>query len=203
VGTVQTVKQTVEDTVGTVKDTVTGTVRTVQNTFDLRRQVEEHPWPMFVGSVAVGFLAGNLLPHHHRVIRRMTRSGQAPRTPYRGTASGSQGVGLASHPVPESRADPAEQSRPQHRGIRSGIGEQFAPEIDKPKSLAIGMAVGLVRDAIKNAVAPNISARVEEVIDGFTTKLGGEPIAGPVLASSHGGESAFRVAREDAPSPRV
>ena len=56
-GTVETVKESVE----TVKGSVENTVETVKQTFDLRRQVCEHPWPMFLGAAAVGFVGGKLL----------------------------------------------------------------------------------------------------------------------------------------------
>src|SRR5207245_3832532 len=59
--TVQTVKEVVKESVETVKGSVEDTVESVKQTFDLRRQVCEHPWGMFVGAAAVGFIGGKLL----------------------------------------------------------------------------------------------------------------------------------------------
>ena len=60
----QQVKETVDsatEAVTTVKESVRETVDTVKETFDLRRQVERHPWTMLCGAAAVGFLGGRLL----------------------------------------------------------------------------------------------------------------------------------------------
>src|SRR2546423_4651080 len=59
--TVGTVKEAVQETVEQVKETVQSTVEKVKETFDLRLQVERHPWLMLGGSVGVGYLAGTLL----------------------------------------------------------------------------------------------------------------------------------------------
>src|SRR5437899_407531 len=48
--TVDAVKETVQDTVGAVKNTVEETVSSVKETFDLRRQMQRHPWGMVGGS---------------------------------------------------------------------------------------------------------------------------------------------------------
>src|SRR5262245_1321712 len=60
-GTVTDVRAAVQDTIGTVKDSVEETVTSVKNTFDLSRQVEQHPWIMLGGSVAAGYIVGRLL----------------------------------------------------------------------------------------------------------------------------------------------
>jgi ElaB/YqjD/DUF883 family membrane-anchored ribosome-binding protein len=59
--TVSTVKEVVHETVETVKESVQDTVETVKETFDLRQQVERHPWTMFFGAAAIGFIGGRLL----------------------------------------------------------------------------------------------------------------------------------------------
>jgi len=64
--TVQTVKEGVRDSVSTVKETVQNSVESVKETFDLRLQVERHPWAMIGGAVAVGFAAGYLLNRAQR-----------------------------------------------------------------------------------------------------------------------------------------
>jgi ElaB/YqjD/DUF883 family membrane-anchored ribosome-binding protein len=180
VGTVETVRQTVQDTVGTVKETVSDTVQTVKHTFDLRCQTEEHPWPMLAGSVAVGFLAGSLLPHHDRMVRGMRRSGYMPGAFY--PADGARGPAPGLHVQPETvrQSFAAEQAQVRHHGLLSGLGEQFAPEINKLKGLAIGAGAALLRDVIQDAVPPSMAGRIAEVIDSVTQKLGGEPIQGPL-----------------------
>ncbi len=68
--TVQTVKDSVQSSVDTVKDTVHSSVETVKETFDVRLQVQRHPWAMFGGAIGVGFAAGWLLNRAPRASRR-------------------------------------------------------------------------------------------------------------------------------------
>ena len=69
----QTVKGATDTVVGTVHS-VEGTVETVKRTFDLRYHVRRHPWLMFGGSIATGFVAGTLLPHEISIPKAMSRS---------------------------------------------------------------------------------------------------------------------------------
>src|ERR1700730_17740594 len=62
--TVQTVRDSVEGTVEAVKQKVEQTVESVRQTLDVRRQVEQHPWAMVGGSIALGYPAGSGLPRH-------------------------------------------------------------------------------------------------------------------------------------------
>src|SRR5687767_8119381 len=59
--TVQNAKETVEETITNVTSSVQDTVDNVKRTFDLRHQVEQHPWAMVGGSVVVGLALGSLL----------------------------------------------------------------------------------------------------------------------------------------------
>ena len=59
--TVESVKDAVHDTVSSVRETVSETVDTVKEAFDIRQQVERHPWPMVAGATLVGFVVGRLL----------------------------------------------------------------------------------------------------------------------------------------------
>ena len=74
---------------------------------------------------------------------------------------------------------------PQKKSFLSQIAQEFAPEIDQVKKLAIGAAIGLVRDAIKDAIPDNLSPQVTRIVDSVTSKLGGEPVSGPVYRSGH------------------
>ena len=56
--TVQTFKDGVKDSVETVRDSVHTSVASVKETFDVKLQVQRHPWAMFGGSIAAGFVAG-------------------------------------------------------------------------------------------------------------------------------------------------
>jgi hypothetical protein len=57
----------------------------------------------------------------------------------------------------------------------SSVFEPFHEEIAKVKGMAIGFVIGLVRDSIKDSV-PQMASNIDELMDGITTKLGGEPV---------------------------
>jgi ElaB/YqjD/DUF883 family membrane-anchored ribosome-binding protein len=190
--TVQTVKDSVQSSVDSVKDTVSSSVETVKETFDIKRQVDRHPWTMFGGSIALGFAAGWLL-NRARAARAPTASwGYAP-APYSGAAN--YGSPSSSRPREESRAasdftgTPSPSAAPSSSASASGPAESwvdqlshtFAPEIQKVKGLAIGALMGVVRDLVAQSVPDQLRPQLNEMMDNVTTKLGGEPVQPQVL----------------------
>jgi len=171
-GTVQRAQETVEDSIQIAKDTVA----TVKRNFDIKYQVEQHPWVMVGGC----FLAGLALGAFLQRVRR--RSRQTPLT----LPSPLEGEGRVRRPG--SPPLPAEQRR---RGIldnafppprfqsmsadRPGFFGQFHEEIAKVKGMAIGYVMGLARDSIKDAV-PQLASQINEVMNSVTTKLGSKPV---------------------------
>jgi len=185
VGTVQSVRSTVESTVEAVKGTVESTLESVRRTFDVERQVENHPWTMVGGSIALGYLVGSLAPR-----RRPSYVSGGYDTADTGWSPPEQSRG--SDRFEEARETLADTSRaqpeggwPQKKSFMSQIMQEFAPEIDQVKKLAIGAAIGLVRDALKDAIPENLSPQVTRIVDSVTSKLGGEPVSGPVYRSGH------------------
>lgn len=191
--TVTTVKENVAETVSAVKDGVGETIHTVQESvgdavqsvrdaLDLTAQTERNPWMMFGGAVAVGVVAGMLLPAPRRSSgpswvesARDTLFGSS--IPHGSTASGpelSRGMASASAHVPhrEERREPA----PAGGSWLGSLGEMFGPEIDKVKGLALGMAMGAARDLILQSVPPQVGPQVGELVNNLTRKLGGEPV---------------------------
>lgn len=177
-GTVQEAKETVQDTIENVKETVQETVQTVKRTFDVHYQVDRHPWGMMGGSFLTGFLIGAVTAPRHHGHRAAGGAGSA--TFFR-ASGGHAGNGSMSRPEPVTLA-PASQAEPSGGpGFLSGLMQQFGPEIHQVKELAIGAALGLVRDFLKGAVPPTLAGHVEQIIDNATTKMGGRPISGPVV----------------------
>jgi len=191
VNTVETVKKAVEDTVGAVRDTVkstastlTGaaeqTMETVKDTFNLTRQVERHPWLMMAGAVAVGYIGGRLL------LPENTGSSGSP------TTSGS--------PFPDSmnRATAAPEP-PRHNGHHDGaraetrqsdtseeswlgnLTQSFEPEINQLKGLAIGAAVGVVRDLVTQSLSGEMGSRLKDWLNKLTERMGGKPFSDPLI----------------------
>jgi ElaB/YqjD/DUF883 family membrane-anchored ribosome-binding protein len=187
--TVENVKEAFEDTVESVKDTVEETVDSVKKTFDLRRQVENRPWLMLGGSVAVGFVAGRLL-EGLMPPSRASRSDALPPP----SAGGVQTNGGA-RPYRYAEESPARTSSTS--GSESSVGnwfgaltEQFAPEIGKLKGMSIGTLLGLVRDMVKQSLPQELGGRLSEMIDDVTQKVGGETFKGPVTPELTGQEEA-------------
>jgi ElaB/YqjD/DUF883 family membrane-anchored ribosome-binding protein len=168
--TVATVKETVKETVETVKETVEETVDSVKETFNLSRHVQEHPWPAFACATAVGFVGTRL------ALRLMPdrTAGAAPTA----APTYSPISAIASAPsVPSAPSAPEEK----RSSWWSWLVDHYSEELDKIKGLAVATAGGILREMLTENVQPEFGQRVKEVIDGFTTKLGGQPIEGPIL----------------------
>jgi len=162
--TIETTTETVQETVSTIKQTVEDTVSTVKETFDLRLQVERHPWPMLGGALAAGVLTGALIGESRQ------RRAEPPSR-------------LRSNDVPTSRFGEGEVYASNLQNAAPpppGLFDRFHDEIAQVKGLALGMVLGLVRDAIQDNL-PQMAEQVGEVMDRFTSKLGGAPVKGPVL----------------------
>jgi ElaB/YqjD/DUF883 family membrane-anchored ribosome-binding protein len=171
--TVESVKETVEETVETVKETVAGTVESVKETFNLTRHVQDYPWPAFACATVVGFLGGRFLNRAAAATNgQNTPTSYLPRPEsalYR-----NDNVSYASTPSPPQE---------QRRGWWSWLAEHYSGEVAKLKSLAIAAGAGVVRDLATARLEPEVADRVKELIDGFTVKLGAEPLKGPILES--------------------
>jgi ElaB/YqjD/DUF883 family membrane-anchored ribosome-binding protein len=187
--TVESVKEVVEETVETVKGTVEETVDTVKKTFDLRLQVENHPWLMLGGSVAVGFVAG-------RLIEGLLPAPSAPAARWDAlpppSSGGVQTNGGPSYRYVEETRPKPEAAEPAGGNWLGTLTEQFAPEIGKLKGLAIGTLLGLVRDMVKQALPEELGGKLSGMIDDVTEKVGGEPFKGPVTPEPAGQEPASR-----------
>jgi len=165
--TIQNVKDSVQETVSTVKDTFQETVETVKDTFNLSLQVQRHPWGMLGGALVAGFLGGALVGETRRRRNRMP----VERLESRGTPP--------LEPVQPYRARFEEPLASEQRQKRPMFG-RFQDEVDQLKGLALGYLFGAIRDVIQEN-APQVAEQVGSVMDNITTKLGGKPIAGPVL----------------------
>ncbi|MBV9123111.1 MAG: DUF3618 domain-containing protein [Planctomycetes bacterium] len=176
-GTVQEAKASVEDTIETVKTKVQETVATVKRTFDLKYQVQQHPWSMTGGSVVAGFLLGSLA---------------RPRSSHRGSstfaASRSHAPGVASSL--SGGSSPPTDGASSGSSFLAPLRQQFDEEIHQVKALALGTLFGVLRDYVNASVPPHLAPEVTKIIDNVTTKLGGKLMPSPVLETSI--EEAFR-----------
>ena len=164
-GTVQNAQDTVDDSIQMARDTVA----TVKRTFDIKHQVEQHPWVMVGGC----FVAGLALASLFRSVRRPSR--QTPERPAGNETPWSRRTStLDDH---RNNGDVAAASPPAHTAApsRPGVFDLFHEEINKVKGMAIGYAMGLLRDSIKDSLPQQLASQIEDLMNSVTTKLGAEP----------------------------
>jgi ElaB/YqjD/DUF883 family membrane-anchored ribosome-binding protein len=195
--TVEQVKEAVTGTVETVKDSVTGTVETVKETvketFDIAGHVRRHPWLGFGGAVALGFASGlltrRLLPAPYGSRRQRARGVPTLSTlaeqpvRFNGRRAAEPKAAEAA-PTYEATAAPREPAGPSWL---DSLTSTFGPEIQKLKGLAVGTALGIVREMIARSAPGELGTRLTELVDDVTTKLGGQVIQGPILERASSG----------------
>lgn len=193
--TVQTVKDSVQSSVATVKDSVSSSVETVKETLDIRLQAQRHPWAVFGGAIAAGFVAGWALNRMQRTSRGAgPPAGYAP-----GAYTAAPGLGgppqsahgrfadetpaAASFAGAPPSAPAPEMSRPAvHRpSWLDELTRTLAPEIQKLRGLAIGAAMSVARDLLTQSLPEQLRPQLDEVINNLTSKLGGEPVSAHLL----------------------
>jgi ElaB/YqjD/DUF883 family membrane-anchored ribosome-binding protein len=147
IGTVQSAQETVQDSIQSAKDAVAS----VKRTFDIKHQVEEHPWTMMGGCVLAGLALGYCIPSRSP---RFSAPPEIVAESYDGDPP----------PAPQAPAAPP-----------PSILEPFQDEIAKVKGMAIGFVMGLVRDSLKES-APQLAPNIDQLMNGLTTKLGGATV---------------------------
>jgi len=180
--TVEEVKEAVENTVETVTDTVQQSVTAVKETLDIRRHVENHPWAMMAGAMAVGYIGTTLL------LPRSTSP----------AVEGSSTNDRLSTPV---FASDSGSTRSEGNSWLSSLTQALGPSLEKLKRLAIGTTTGVVTDLLLSAAPESLRKNFGEVFDQITTSLGGEPIHGPSKnpVAEHNGSG---TSPGDQPTPR-
>jgi ElaB/YqjD/DUF883 family membrane-anchored ribosome-binding protein len=180
--TVENVKHAVVDTVQNVKTSVQDTVHAVGEALSISHHVERHPWAMVAGATALGFVGGYIL---------MQKSGDARAEEKFRHLAASQGrvpasqYDSSSHFAPEIPSPRVATSATTHDMRGSGHSNAFAewlkPAASQVQSLAVGAALGLMRDMLVRAVPKPMSGQVTELVDGLTSSLGGQVIRGSLL----------------------
>lgn len=159
--TVDETRAAVTDTVATVRESVQSSMEAIQEALNLRQHVQDHPWAMVGGSVALGALMGWFSP---------SSSDSSGRWPAR-SATSSNGVTPGLQPPP-----------PQKPALLGQVANALAPEMDQVKRLAIGTLGGVLRDLIVDHVSENLRPQLTDLANNWTEKLGGEPFRGRILA---------------------
>jgi len=187
-GTVQATTEAVTETVEAVKDTVENvteavkeTAHSVAETFNVKVQFQRHPWGMFVGTVAVGCVAGYLLSSKRE---RTEGNGYCEENAERTAGSFSSAPSQATfRQEPQTSWAPPQPSTPapqkHEETARTGW---LWDTLGRLKGLAVGSLMGVVRDLTERALPESLRDRVTQEIDHLTSNLGGEPIHGHLLS---------------------
>ncbi len=173
--TVDDAKLTVEHIVENVKGTMDDTVAMVKQSFDIRYQVDQHPWLMLGASVVTGSVLASFL---HRGREARGSSSYAPHTrngPH--VADTTSGTGLYTvaedQDITGSIEHPAQTQKRQGWGTALGlVHEDF---VDMMKGAVIGTVMGTVREMIRQNL-PSISAPFDKMVNTVSKKLGAESI---------------------------
>jgi len=161
--TVATVTGTVENTVNTVADSVENVTESVKKAFDFSGYVDEHPWLVIGGGVALGYALGSLLP--------------SPRpsggTYWNGSSAPASAVPPAS---PAFSQGATSYTSSQEAGSGGGISsflQGLQPVVDKLKGLALGTAASVIGEMVVKNLPDNIKSEVTGLIDDTTRRMGG------------------------------
>jgi len=168
--TVSTVTDKVQETMNTVTDKFHETVQTVTETFNLRIQMERHPWVVFGGAVVVGCIAGSSFGSNGEVHMPPFKASEPPPAP----------------PPWNGGTQYASKSSAHSRSAEHGM---WSETLSRLKNIGVSYVMGLVRDLAKNELPEVVASRVADEIDTITSKLGLEPIRGPVLPETNTSES--------------
>jgi len=192
--TVANMQHCIQDTVQSVRESVRETAETVSETLDVRKQVEKHPWAMMAGATAVGFGVGILVTRVD--VPAAAASMVSSKASNGNGAAGSNGGW--SEPPP-SVFQQIKRGDGNGRALRQQTSEEpaWAPAVNQLKGLAIGAMFGVLREILSKSMPESLSGQVGEVINGFTTSLGGKPITGKILPDSWSGSEDRRAGSQE------
>jgi len=163
--TVHKASESVENTIDKVSETVGSTVDKVKESLDLSQHVQSHPWAMMGGAVAVGFLAGRFLPSASRVAAAVSSAATNGHATPSSVASSPSHFSSSPCASADGRSD-----------WLAGLTKTFGPMVKELEGLAIGALTTAVGEMVLKSTPEEYRPHVKEVIDHFTTSLGGTVI---------------------------
>jgi len=190
--TVDGAKSTVEDIVENVKGTMDDTVTMVKQSFDIRYQVDQHPWLMLGASVVTGSVLASFLHRGHEA-----RSSSSYGTHARNSrvAETSKEAGLTAMYTVAGDEDftdstePSAQSQTQKQQSWGNTLGLFHEEfVDVMKSAVMSTVMGTVREMIRQNI-PSIVAPFDKIVNNVSKKLETEPLEPKVNREQTNGKS--------------
>lgn len=144
--------EAVSAAVTSTAESVQETIETVRETLDFRHHVEQRPWFMMGGAVAVGFIGD-------RVLGKSTAAAAIP------VSAGQNGYHATNGAAQSQAAESAS-------GTAGGaIGKLF----HKLQQNAVGTLMGTVKDFVLRFLPDNVSADAAHIVDDLTVRFGGLP----------------------------
>jgi len=181
-GATDAVNSTVEG-VKEVVETVSGTVESVTETFNVSKQVEQHPWMAFGAAVAVGFVASQLFGHSSHAAPAPAPVPHPPAPPPQPQSFHAAPQAEAAHREPEKKESPSILGSLGHSALESV--EAMVPDVKDVMHTVVsnvgGLAVGSLMSVVRDLAAQGLegmpkewTGEVTKLIDQVTTKLGGK-----------------------------
>jgi len=161
--TAHEVGATMLETAQNVRATLHEALSSLRNAFNVSRQFQQHPWLLLGGSVFAGYVGGLLLD--------TLEQGRLPSLPALPKAEQL----LPRESEVRQRIEAEMPARRRAPAFLKALADTFAPELEKLKATAVGMAFSALRDKLSEAVPPHMREDFIQMMDRITTKLGGEP----------------------------
>jgi ElaB/YqjD/DUF883 family membrane-anchored ribosome-binding protein len=183
--TVSGASETVTSTVEGVKDvveTVSDTVSSVTETFNISKQVEEHPWAALGIAITAGFVAAQLFGGASPApVAQPQPQPQPPLPnlePIPAPAAHTQPATFATPPAQPSQAqsDGIAGMLPSLESLLPDMSGAIQTAITGVSSLAVGTLMGVVREVAVNGLPAEWQQELTRVVDQMTTQLGGKPL---------------------------
>lgn len=138
---VESLKDRVSNQVETTRNSVDNTIHSIKRTFDLKHQVEQHPWPMIGGAVFAGVILGHLT---------LNRRWPASETP-----SLHLGHDRGEDLFRSARSNgfaAAHRAAPDHSNKSHWLQSRIHGELSHLQSTAIAAGMGVFRDWIERSM---------------------------------------------------
>jgi len=187
-GATDAVNSTVEGVKGVV-ESVSGTVESVTETFNVSKQVEQHPWMAFGAAVAVGFVASQLFGRSSPEVPAPAPVPLPPAPPLQPSSIRLQPLQTEQPRVPSPQPEPAKKESGSilgslgHNALESveamlpDVKEVMGTVVSGVSGLAVGSLMGVVRDLAAHGLEglpKEWTNEVTKLIDQVTTQLGGK-----------------------------
>jgi ElaB/YqjD/DUF883 family membrane-anchored ribosome-binding protein len=154
------VKVTIDTSAESFKEKVDQVAQSIKQTFDLRQQLEQHPWLTVGGSFVVGYLAGSLLLRERgaRLIPGRSAKADVPGALNMMPSSAAMEPSVTDQPAPAAHDQRAE-SKASAPTFLEQLTEELAPELRDLKALAIRVTAELLREVIQQTLQSARSAQ--------------------------------------------